>query len=68
MSDCYSARLKDFSEANHETYHKVLNDCKTDIIDRFGGLYEMIHLCLTNPEFSSDTYKSQFDSFKSLME
>ena len=28
----------------------------------------MIDLCLTNPSFSSDTYKSQFDSFKTLME
>ena len=46
----------------------MLSDCQNDIIDRFGGLETMIELCLTNPQFSTDTYKQQFDSFKSLME
>lgn len=64
----YASGLVEFSETNHATYQQVLNECQNEIIDVFGGLDTMIQLCLTNPQFSSDTYKLQFESFKSLME
>ena len=68
MSQDYVFELNEFSETNPTTYQQVLNECQNDIIDAFGGLDAMIQLCLTNPEFSTDTYKSQFDAFKNLME
>lgn len=37
-------------------------ECHNEIIDAFGGLDTMIHLCVTNPQFSTIKYKSQFDS------
>ena len=67
MSKEYAKRLKEFSESNDNTYQKVLDDYQNDIIDRFGGLNTMIQLCLTNDQFSTDTYKPQFESFKTFM-
>ena len=68
MSKEYAKRLKEFSETNRNKYQTVLDDFQNEIIDRFGGLDTMIQLYLTNDKFSTDTYKSQFESFKSFME
>ena len=68
MNKDYPIRLKEFSEANRNTYQQVLNDCQNDIIDALGGIDTMIELCLTNPQFSTNKYISQFESFQRLME
>ena len=68
MSKEYAQRLKEFSETNGNTYQAMLDDYQNDIIDRFGGLDAMIQLCLTNDQFSTDAYKSQFESFQTFME
>ena len=68
MTEDYATALKQFSERNHETYQQVRKDCQSDIIDALGGLDTMIQLCLTNDQFSLQKNKSQFESFKSLME
>ena len=68
MNIHYATRLEEFSQTNSNTYQQVLNDHEKQILDVFGGLDTMIHLCLINPQFSTDQYESQFNSFKSLME
>ena len=68
MTEEYATALKQFSTTNHDVYQQVLTDCQQDIIVTFGGLDTMIHLCLTNHQFSTNKYKSHFDSFKNLME
>ena len=67
MSNDYTTPLLELCERNQDTYQQVLNDCHNEIIDAFGGLDIMIQLCFTNPKFSTNKYKSQFDSFKQLM-
>lgn len=68
MNENYVTSLMRFSETNRDAYQSVLKNYQNEIIDTSGGLDAMIALCLTNPEFSTNKYKTQFDSFKSLME
>ena len=67
MNEDYVTSLMKFSETNRDAYQSVLKNYQNEIIDTSGGLDAMIALCLTNPEFSTNKYKTQFDSFKSLM-
>ena len=68
MNEDYITRVIEFSETNRYTYQQVLNDCQSDVIEAFGGLDTMVELCLTNSQFCTNKYKSEFDSFKRLME
>ena len=68
MSREYAKRLEEVSQTNGDVYQKILVDCQNDIIENIGGLNTMIQLCLTHDQFCTDTYESQFDSFRNLME
>ena len=68
VNNDYTTPLIQFTDANNKTYQQVLNDCQNEIIDAFDGLDTMIHLCLTNPKFLTNEYKSQYNAFMNLME
>ena len=68
MNDDYTTPLLEISDTNHDNHQQVLFDCQDEIIEAFGGIDTMIELCVTNPQFSTNKYKSQFNSLKRVME
>ena len=62
--------LKQFIEQNDqniEIVNTTINNNKDNILDAFGGLNNMIHLCLTNPNACQHIAPEKFSKFESIM-
>ena len=67
MFESWHSSIIDFAQQNEQALNDTLAANSGEIIISLGGLSNIIHLCLSNPDASKYIDKEQFKSFEAIM-